>query len=222
MRRSAPFRRIIFIILIRYNIKKKGLRYITVDYYNLYTIKDMDKDMDNLEKKDEPAVADKPVTSHTSYKNEKNLKMMEDNIIRRTCHYLYDKFNLKEVQESTMYRHIHDTFIFLICVIVLFNNKLSHLAVIFLIVSMDAFSIVVLHRCPLTDLERKYIKRSSCDDRDELLNSIGVSYDCDHEYEKQVELLINVWLMVAGKCMCIIALKMLNIKLFNFNNIYSN
>ena len=79
----------------------------------------MDKDMNNLEKKDEPAVdkpavADKPVTSHNSYKNEKNLKMMEDNIIRRTCHYLYDKFNLKEVQESTMYRHIHDTFIFLI------------------------------------------------------------------------------------------------------------
>lgn len=181
----------------------------------------MDKDMDNLEKKDESS-SDKPANKPNSYKNDKNLKMVEDNIIRRTCHYLYEKLSLKEVQESTMYRHIHDTFIFLICVIVLFNNKLSHLAIIFMIVSMDAFSIVVLHRCPLTDLERKYIKRSSCDDRDELLNSIGVSYDCDHEYEKQVELLINVWLMVAGKCMCIILLKMLNIKIFNFNNIYSD
>ena len=181
----------------------------------------MDKDMDNLEKKDESST-NKPANKPNSYKNDKNLKMVEDNIIRRTCHYLYEKLSLKEVQESTMYRHIHDTFIFLICVIVLFNNKLSHLAIIFMIVSMDAFSIVVLHRCPLTDLERKYIKRSSCDDRDELLNSIGVSYDCDHEYEKQVELLINVWLMVAGKCMCIILLKMLNIKIFNFNNIYSD
>ena len=180
----------------------------------------MDKDMDNLEKKDESSV--KPTDKPNSYKNDKNLKMVEDNIIRRTCHYLYEKLSLKEVQESTMYRHIHDTFIFLICVIVLFSNKLSHLAIIFMIVSMDAFSIVVLHRCPLTDLERKYIKRSSCDDRDELLNSIGVSYDCDHEYEKQVELLINVWLMIAGKCMCIIVLKMLNIKIFNFNNIYSD
>ena len=180
----------------------------------------MDKDMDNLEKKDESSV--KPTDKPNSYKNDKNLKMVEDNIIRRTCHYLYEKLRLKDVQESTMYRHIHDTFIFLICVIVLFSNKLSHLAIIFMIVSMDAFSIVVLHRCPLTDLERKYIKRSSCDDRDELLNSIGVSYDCDHEYEKQVELLINVWLMIAGKCMCIIVLKMLNIKIFNFNNIYSD
>ena len=188
----------------------------------------MDKDMDNLEKKDESSVKPidtptyKPTDKPNSYKNDKNLKMVEDNIIRRTCHYLYEKLRLKDVQESTMYRHIHDTFIFLICVIVLFSNKLSHLAIIFMIVSMDAFSIVVLHRCPLTDLERKYIKRSSCDDRDELLNSIGVSYDCDHEYEKQVELLINVWLMVAGKCMCIIVMKMFSIKIFNFNNIYSD
>ena len=185
---------------------------------------DMDMDMDNLEKKDGP-LSDKPANKSAdkpnSYKNDKNLKMVEDNIIRRTCHYLYEKLSLKDIQESTMYRHIHDTFIFFICVIVLFNNKLSHLAIIFMIVSMDAFSIVVLHRCPLTDLERKYIKRSSCDDRDELLNSIGVSYDCDHEYEKQIELLINVWLMVAGKCMCIVLMKMFNIKIFNFNNIYS-
>jgi len=105
--------------------------------------------MDNLEKKDESS--DKPVDKPTdnpankpnSYKNDKNLKMVEDNIIRRTCHYLYEKLSLKEVQESTMYRHIHDTFIFLICVIVLFSNKLAHLAIIFMIVSMDAFSIVV-------------------------------------------------------------------------------
>ena len=60
------------------------------------------------------------------------------------------------------------------------------------------------------------------DDRDELLGALGISYDCNHEYEKQIELLINVWMMVAGKCMCIIVMKMFNIKLFNFNNIYSN
>lgn len=183
--------------------------------------------MENLEKKDVTLAKTDAKTSdhtsdHTSYKSDKNLKMMEDNIIRRTCRYLYDKFHLKEIQESTMYRHIHDTFIFLVCFIVLFSNKLSHLVIMFIIVSMDAFSIVVLHRCPLTTLERKYIERSSCDDRDELLNSLGVSYNCDHEYEKQIELLVNVWLMISGKCMCIIALKMLNIKLFNFNNIYSN
>ena len=104
----------------------------------------------------------------------------------------------------------------------MFSTNLTHLAVLFIIVSFDAFAIVVMHACPLTALERKYIKRSSCDDRDELLGALCISYNCNHEYEKQVELLVNVWLLVAAKCMCIIIMKMFNIKLFNYNNIYSN
>jgi hypothetical protein len=156
------------------------------------------------------------------YKNSKKLKMIEDSIIRRFCMYLYKKFNLKEIKESTFYRHVHDTFIFLVFFIAVFNTNLAHLTVLFIIVSFDAFAIIVTHGCPLTTLERKYIKRSSCDDRDELLGALGISYDCNHEYEKQVELLVNVWLIVAGKCMCIIIMKMFNIKLFNYNNIYSN
>jgi hypothetical protein len=157
-----------------------------------------------------------------SYKNIKKLKMIEDNVIRKFCIYLYKKFNLKELQESTFYRHVHDTFIFLVSFIALFSMNLTHLAILFIIVSFDAFAIVVMHACPLTALERKYIKRSSCDDRDELLGALGISYNCNHEYEKQVELLVNVWLLVSAKCMCIIIMKMFNIKLFNYNNIYSN
>jgi hypothetical protein len=172
----------------------------------------MDKDKDK----------DKNEKDKIKYKTNKKLKMIEDSVIRKLCIYLYNKFNLKEVKESTLYRHIHDTFIFLVSFIALFSMNLTHLAILFIIVSFDAFAIVVLHACPLTALERKYIKRSSCDDRDELLGALGISYNCDHEYEKQIELLVNVWLMVAGKCMCIIVMKMFNIKLFNYNNIYSN
>jgi hypothetical protein len=160
--------------------------------------------------------------SKKSYKNNKKLKMIEDSVIRKFCMYIYKKFNLKDLQESTFYRHVHDTFIFLVSLIALFSMNLTHLAVLFIIVTFDAFAIVVRHGCPLTALERKYIKRSSCDDRDELLGALGISYNCNHEYEKQVELLINVWLLVAAKCMCIIVMKMFNIKLFNYNNIYSN
>jgi hypothetical protein len=124
--------------------------------------------------------------------------------------------------KAISYRVYSSCITFLISFIVLFSTNLTHLAVMFIIVSFDAFAIVVTHACPLTALERKYIKRSSCDDRDELLGALGISYNCKHEYEKQIELLINVWLMVAGKCMCIIIMKMFNIKLFNYNNIYSN
>jgi hypothetical protein len=161
-------------------------------------------------------------TKKSSSKNRKKLKMIEDSTIRKFCMYIYKKFNLKDVQESTFYRHVHDTFIFLVSFIALFSMNLTHMTVLFIIVSFDAFAIVVRHGCPLTALERKYIKRSSCDDRDELLGALGISYNCNHEYEKQVELLINVWMLVAAKCMCIIVMKMFNIKLFNYNNIYSN
>jgi hypothetical protein len=44
--------------------------------------------------------------------------MIEDNVIRKFCIYLYKKFNLKELQESTFYRHVHDTFIFLVSQII--------------------------------------------------------------------------------------------------------
>jgi len=161
-------------------------------------------------------------TKKSSSENRKKLKMIEDSAIRKFCMYIYKKFNLKDVQESTLYRHIHDTFIFLVSFIALFSMNLTHMTVLFIIVSFDAFAIVVRHGCPLTALERKYIKRSSCDDRDEILGALGISYNCNHEYEKQVELLINVWMLVAAKCMCIIVMKMFNIKLFNYNNIYSN
>ena len=124
-----------------------------------------------------------------SYKKSKKFKMIEDSVIRKFCIYLYKKFNLKELQESTFYRHVHDTFIFLVSFIALFSMNLTHLAILFIIVTCDAFAIVVMHACPLTALERKYIKRSSCDDRDELLGALGISYNCNHKILKRKDMI---------------------------------
>jgi hypothetical protein len=187
---------------------------------NVDKLAKLSQSKENVVKKDDIVTCEK--NNKKSYKNNKKLKMIEDSVIRKFCMYIYKKFDLKDVQESTLYRHIHDTFIFLVSFIALFSMNLTHMTVLFIIVSFDALAIVVRHGCPLTALERKYIKRSSCDDRDELLGALGISYNCNHEYEKQVELLINVWLLVAAKCMCIIVMRMFNIKLFNYNNIYSN
>ena len=52
--------------------------------------------------------------------------------------------------------------------------------------------------------------------------NLGIMYNCDHEYEKQVELLINAWMLVSGKMLFILFLKTLNIKLTNYNNIYTD
>jgi len=145
---------------------------------------------------------------------------INNNIIRKISIYLYNIFNLKNLCLSYSYYIIHSIFIFFICFITIFNTNIIHLIIILIIISLDAFSIIVLHGCPLTILEKKYLKISSSDIRRKELKKCNILYNCNHEYEKQIELLINVWMIIAGKCLIILFLKTFNIKLFNYNNIY--
>ena len=98
----------------------------------------MNKDTINKDTINKDTMNKDTIKKKKSYKDDRKLKMIEDNIIRRTFKYLYEKFDLRSIQESTIYRHTHDTFIFLISFIVLFSTNLSHLVIIFIIVSFDA------------------------------------------------------------------------------------
>jgi hypothetical protein len=69
-------------------------------------------------------------------------------------------------------------------------------------------------------MEKKYLGISDCDIKDEFLKNIGIMYKCDHTYEKQIELLINVWTMIASKIMAIIFFNMFDIKLVDVSKIY--
>jgi hypothetical protein len=142
------------------------------------------------------------------------------NVCRKFAKYVNDNFNLKALKYTTYYKEIHHTFIFLIAFVGLFNNNILHLCAILLIVSLDAISIVLLHECPLTTMEKKYLNSTSCEIRNEYLRNLDIMYNCDHDYEKQIELLINVWMLIAGKIIVILFLKTFNLKLNNFNNIY--
>ena len=51
---------------------------------------------------------------------------------------------------------------------------------------------------------------------------MDIMYNCDHTYEKQIELLINIWCIIAVKCLIIIFLNMFNIKLIDLNKIYTH
>ena len=141
--------------------------------------------------------------------------------IRKSIFFLYNKLNLKNVN-LIKYDLIHDIFIFVIAFIIIFNTNLLYLVIVLLIVSLDAFSIVVLHRCPLTILEKKYLKKTSCEKRKNILKNLGILYKCNHEYENQIELLINVWMLVAGKCILIILLNTFNIKLIDYSKLYTS
>ena len=143
------------------------------------------------------------------------------NICRQISNKINGWLDLKALGYTEYFTLIHNIFIFLVTFIGLFNHDLIHLSVLLLIISLDAISIVLLHECPLTTMEKKYLKISSCDVRRELIDGLGIMYNCDHEYEKQIELLINTWMIVAGKMLIILFLKTVNLKIINYNNIYT-
>ena len=89
------------------------------------------------------------------YKN--MIKQIENNSVRQISNFIYDKFHLKNINIKS-YNVIHDIFIFVIAFIIIFNNNLYYLTILLIIVSLDAVSIVVLHKCPLSTLEKKYLK----------------------------------------------------------------
>jgi hypothetical protein len=142
------------------------------------------------------------------------------NVIREISNLLNDKYHIKHLKDISIYSHIHNVYIFVISFIILFNCNIYYLLVVLFIVSLDAFSIVVLHECPLTRLEEKYSKYSIFKDRVNLIKSTGIVYNCNHQYEQQLELLINVWLLVAGKCAGIAFLNTFNFKLKNECGLY--
>jgi hypothetical protein len=106
--------------------------------------------------------------------------------------------------------------VFIIC----FNINIIHLCCTLIIISLDAFSIVVLHGCPLTQLEQKYLNTNTSEERYNFFKKCGIVYSCQHEYDKQIELLVNVWLLIAIKCLVLIGLNTFHIKLHNTNEIY--
>lgn len=150
---------------------------------------------------------------------DKKYTLIKSNIIRIWMNAIYDFFQL-EKYKCYYYGFVHDLFIFLIAFIIIFNTNVMHLVVLLLVVSLDAFSIIVMHKCPLTLLEKKYLKSSSSERRKDFLQKLGISYQCNHEYENQIELLINVWMIVASKCIILVFLNTFQWKLSNTYQLY--
>jgi hypothetical protein len=121
---------------------------------------------------------------------------------------------------GTIYKYIHFILVFIIGFITIFNTNINHLCILLTIISFDALSIVVLHGCPLTQLEKKYLNDSSCDEYIHFLKKINILYKCNHVFERQIDLLINVWTIIALKCLIIIFFKTFNFKITNYNNLY--
>ena len=102
------------------------------------------------------------------------------------------------------YGFIHGLIVFIGGCTVVFSSNLLYLAIILFIVSLDAFAIICLHDCPLTQLEEKYFGLSGKRNTKEFLHRLGIVHKCDHIYESQLEFVINMWMIVVMKMLLII------------------
>jgi len=155
--------------------------------------------------------------------DKKNEKISDENIFRTISSNILvtiKQIGITNEVVGLIYTYVHFLIIFLVGFIFSFNNNIYHLIVVLILISLDALSVVVLHGCPLTLLEQKYLNTNTCEERSEILKNSKIVYKCEHEYEKQIELLINVWTLIAVKCLILIFLKTFNCKLKNFHSIY--
>lgn len=76
--------------------------------------------------------------------------------------------------------------------VLLFDNNAIHLIIMFNLLSVDALTCVLLKNCPLTILEHKYLKKSWIGERFKLFKELSIDYQCNHEYESTLEILMNM------------------------------
>jgi len=142
----------------------------------------------------------------------KKKNKLKNNIIRDFCDKTLSK-SFKEYFLGTYYYILHGLIFFLGGFILLFSNNKLYLLILLVIASCDAFAIIVLHQCPLTMLEHKYIGKNLSKDRMKYLNNAGIGYKCNHVYEFQLEILINMISVITIKIFFIICFEMFNIKI---------
>jgi len=136
---------------------------------------------------------------------------MDSNIIRTISNKIYRclKQYIPKRLIGYYYQILHYIIILGGAFVILFNNDPYHLLILLCIISLDALANVVVHDCPLTALERKYLKSSLSHDRRKSFKSMDIMYKCNHIYESQVELIVNMWTMVACKIVVILAIRTL-------------
>ena len=100
-------------------------------------------------------------------------------------------------------------------IILLFDNNISHLLILFNIACLDCIACVVLHDCPLTILENKYLYNSIVKDKSDILKKSNILYKCNHQYEKTLEFLTNMVSFIFGKIIILMLMKLFKLQINN-------
>ncbi len=102
------------------------------------------------------------------------------------------------------YQFLHVAIIVLSALCLLFVHDVSYLVALLIVITLDGISQTFFHDCPLTILEKKYLKTSMAENHKNSIRKLGVLYNCNHLYESQMEVVINGWSLVAIKILCLV------------------
>jgi len=116
----------------------------------------------------------------------------------------YIKFNI-----GSYYTYLHLGIIILGAYVICFVNDLQYLTIFMIILSCNAFTNIILHDCPLTMLEQKYLDTSIVQTRINSLKAMNINYECDRygQFESQLEFIINTASLCIFKIFFIIVYK---------------
>ena len=132
-------------------------------------------------------------------------RIYTNNAIRRFC--LGNQEERFKIYKGVYYQILHSSIVYSILIIICFVNNISYLMILLIILSMDSFCIIVLHNCPLTMLEQKCLGTSLLNEKVRLLNALGIQYEVNHTYEKQLELVTNTVCILVFKILFLIIVR---------------
>lgn len=141
-------------------------------------------------------------------KKEKEIQSIEKNRMRIFCRDL-NPFLKKNI--GVYYYVIHVILIFLGCIILLFSSNIFYLLIILNLVFLDGIAILAYHECPLTILEQKYLNTNMTKQSKHHFNNLDINHRCNHIYESQVELIVNLFTLISVKILFIIIMKSINV-----------
>ena len=138
----------------------------------------------------------------------KILKEYNNNIVRKLLLFIKPYFNFFI---GSYYRYIHILYMIICSTILLFSNNIIYLSALLVIIITDVCSVVIIHDCPLTYLERKYLGSSFIKETIKIIKKLGIHYRDIDAYEYQLEILGIAWTFVAFKILILILIKTFNI-----------
>jgi len=153
------------------------------------------------------------ILNHPYIKNNDNVKKMRKRIkkvsktkIRTLSNNIRKTFNISHIIIGSYYYYLHFLITCLISFVLYFTTNVYYLTILLIIVSLDAYSIIVLNDCPLSALEKKYLGLSCVESRLYFLSDFDIMYNNNNYYNMTIDLIVNAWCLITIKILFLLAM----------------